>query len=316
MGISKQSNRRGGPPKAVCAKDILQAARIAAIAVLSWLTPSSGWPRLSVVLGAIDQRIRPDETERQVEDIASKLGDRSPTSISNIVRHSTAAIYEDRLQLLREYRPGGWQPDMELVGEEHLQAALARGKGVILWVSYLAFSCHITKKALKNARYDVTHLSRPDHGFSSTKFGMQLLNPIQTRIEERFLHERVIIGEDGSLPALMKLHACLRRNGIVSITVGSQASEFVYAPFMNGTIQFPAGPADLARLTDSVLLPVYTVRDSYWRYETHIGSPLMSRNETAEDAAKAYAAWIEPVVRKHPAHWRSWNLMKVNDTPS
>jgi lauroyl/myristoyl acyltransferase len=316
MGKSKQPEPAGGPPKAVSAKDVLQAIRIAAIAVLSWITPSSGWPRLSVILGAIDQRIRSGETKRQVENIASKLDDRSAVSALEIVRDSTAAIYEDRLQLLREYRPGGWQPEMDIIGEEHLQAGLARGKGVILWVSYLAYSCHITKKSLKNARYDVTHLSRPDHGFSSTKLGIQILNPIQTRIEERFLHERVVIGEEGRVLALMKLHACLRRNGVVSITVGKDASEFVSAPFLNGTILFPTGPTDLARLTDSVLLPVYTVRDSYWRYTTHIGSPLTSQNETAEDAAKAFAAWIEPVVRERPAHWRNWDLMEASDTPS
>lgn len=114
----------------------------------------------------------------------------------------------------------------------------------------------------------------------------------------------------------MKLHACLRRNGVVSITVGKDASAFVSAPFLNGNILFPTGPTDLARLTDSILLPVYTVRDGYWRYSTHIGSPLMSQNETAEDVAKAYAAWIEPVVRKQPAHWRSWDLMEPGDTPS
>lgn len=120
MGISKQSERAGGPPKAVSTRDALQAIRIAAIAILAWITPPSGWRRLSVVLGAIDQRIRPDEMDRQVKAVASKLGDRSPTAVLEIVRDSAAAVYEDRLQLLREYRPGGWQPHMDLVGEEHL----------------------------------------------------------------------------------------------------------------------------------------------------------------------------------------------------
>ncbi len=309
MEISKQSNRKADPPKVMSAKDLLQAFRIATIAVLSWVTPSSGWPRLSAFLGAIDQRIRPKDTARQVEEIASKLGESSRASAVEIVRESTAAIYEDRLQLLREYRPGGWQPEMEINGEEHLQAGLARGKGVILWVSYHAFSCHITKKSLKKAQYDVTHLSRPDHGFSTSKIGIQILNPIQTRIEERFLHERVVIGEDGSLPALMKLHACLRQNGIVSITLGTEASAFVSAPFLNGKIRFSTGPIDLARLTGSVLLPVCTVRDGYWRYSTHIGSPLTSPSDTDQDAAAAYAAWLEPIVHRQPAQWRSWGLV-------
>lgn len=316
MENSKQSHWTQGSAKAVSKKDVLQAVRIAVIAVLSWTTPSRGWPFLSEVLAAIDRRLRPNESKRQLQEIASVLSDRPQAAIPQIVRDSTAAVYEDRLQLLREYRPGGWQPEMELVGEEHLQAGLARGNGVILWVSYLAFSCHITKKALKNAQYDVTHLSRPDHGFSDSRLGIQILNPIQTRIEERFLLERVVIDDDGSVPALMHLNRCLRRNGIVSITVGSNASAFVSAPFLKGTIKFPTGPIELARFSDAALLPVYTVRDGYWRYKTHIGSSLLGRDATNEDAATAYAAWLEPAVRRQPEQWRSWGLMTPNGDSS
>lgn len=315
MDNSKQSKWTGSPPKAMSAKDILQAVRIVVIAVLSWTTPSRGWPFLSVVLSAVDRRLRPVETNRQLQDITSKFSERPQAAIPKIVRDSTAAIYEDRLQLLREYCPGGWMPEMELIGEEHLQAGLARGNGVILWISLLAFSDHITKKSLKNARYDVTHLSRPDHGFSDSKLGMQILNPIQTRVEERFLRERVVIGEDGSVPALMRLNRRLRRNGIVSITLGKNASAFVSVPFLNGTIQFPTGPIDLARLSGSALLPVYTVRDGYWRYKTHIGSPLLPENATAKEAAKTFAALLEPIVRQQPEHWRNWDLMTPNGTP-
>ncbi len=36
------------------------------------------------------------------------------------------------LQLLRAYRPGGWNPAIRLTGWQHVEAAQARGRGLIL----------------------------------------------------------------------------------------------------------------------------------------------------------------------------------------
>jgi lauroyl/myristoyl acyltransferase len=115
---------------------------------------------------------------------------------------------------------------------------------------------------------------------------------------------------------LMAMRRRLHKNGIVSITLGTQASRLIQRPFLNGRIRIPTGPVELAQLTDSVLLPVYTVRDKYWHYSTHIGAPMTSANESPEEVAAAYAAWLEPVVRAQPAHWRSWRMVEVTSPSS
>ena len=161
----------------------------------------------------------------------------------------------------------------------------------------------------------MTHLSRPTHGFSNSRFGTKVLNRIQTRIEDRYLSDRIQIHNGETLPALMAMRRRLHRNGIVSITLGTQASRLIERPFLNGTIRIPTGPVELAKLTDSVILPVYTVREGYWDYSTHIGAPMTSAKESPEDAATAFAAWLEPVVRARPAHWRSWKMVEAPDPP-
>lgn len=298
----------------ITVNDLVQTLRLIVVGVLSWIIPSVVWPKLAVALAAIDRRTRPDEIMRQTEMFAALLGDTPPPA--EIVQASIAANYEDRLQLFRDYRPGGWQPETQLVGEQFLRDALARRKGVILWTSYFVYSGQMTKMSLAQHRYKVTHLSRPTHGFSNSRFGMSVLNRIQTRIEDRYLLDRIQIHDNDTLPALMAMRRCLHKNGIVSITLGTQASRLIERPFLNGKIRIPTGPVELAKLTDSVLLPVYTARDGYWRYSTHIGAPMTSTNENPEAVAAAYAAWLEPVVRARPAHWRSWKMVEATDPSS
>lgn len=298
----------------ITVNDLVQTLRLIVVGVLSWITPSVVWPRLAVALAAIDRRIRPDEITRQTNMFAALLGDTPPPA--EIVLASLAANYEDRLQLFRDYRPGGWQPETQLVGEQFLRDALARRKGVILWTSHFVYSGQMTKMSFARHRYKVTHLSRPTHGFSNSRFGMSVLNRIQTRIEDRYLLDRIQIHGSETLPALMAMRRRLHKNGIVSITLGTQASRLIERPFLNGRIRIPTGPVELAELTDSVLLPVYTVRDGYWRYSTHIGAPMTSANESPEDVAAAFAAWLEPVVRARPAHWRSWRIVEAIDPSS
>lgn len=309
MEYSKPTGGTASAPPLLTANDLIQTLRLVIVGILSWVVPSALWPRLAVALAAIDQRIRPEEIARQTELFATLLGDTPPPE--DIVQKSIAANYEDRLQLFRDYRPGGWQPETQIAGEQHLRDALARRKGVILWTSHFVYSGQMTKMSLARHRYKVSHLSRPTHGFSNSRFGMSVLNRIQTRIEDRYLLERIQIQDADTLPALMAMRRRLHKNGIVSITLGTQASHLISRPFLNGTIRIPTGPVELARLTDSVLLPVYTVRDGYWRYTTHIGAPLASTGESPADAAAAFAAWIEPVVRARPAHWRSWTMVEA-----
>jgi len=309
MENSEQAGKTADAVPLITANDLVQTLRLIVVGVLSWIVPSALWARLSVALAALDRRIRPEEIARQTELFAVLLGDTPPPE--DIVQTSIAANYEDRLQLFRDYRPGGWQPETRLAGEQHLRDALARRKGVILWTSHFVYSGQITKMSLARHRYKVSHLSRPTHGFSNSRFGMSVLNRIQTRIEDRYLLDRIQIQGTDTLPALMAMRRRLHKNGIVSITLGTQASQLIERPFLNGKIRIPTGPVELARLTDSVLLPVYTVRDEYWRYTTYIGAPLASADESPADAAAAFAAWLEPVVRARPAHWRSWRMVEA-----
>ena len=90
------------------------------------------------------------------------------------------------------------------------------------------YSDLITKTALSRAALPVSHLSASSRGFSPnschpwlpTRFGLRYLSRLRTAIEDRYLHERVVMPADGSLGYVRRIERLLRNNGILSIRAG------------------------------------------------------------------------------------------------
>ena len=105
--------------------------------------------------------------------------------------------YWELLELLREHAPWGWKVEISVVGREHIDEALAAGRGAVLWYCPFTHADVVFKRGLHEAGYRVNHLSAATHGFSDTRFGVAVLNPIKTGVESRYLKERCVIGETG-----------------------------------------------------------------------------------------------------------------------
>jgi lauroyl/myristoyl acyltransferase len=211
------------------------------------------------------------------------------------------------MQGFREYRPGGWNPEIQVAGAEYIETALARGCGVVLWINMFAYSDLATKKGLHEAGYRISHLSRPHHGISRTQFGIRVLNPVWTRIENRYLAERVTIHDDDSGSALATLRTRLKENRIVSITVGDQAKRTVEVSIVGTTVRVATGPLHLARTMNAVLIPVFTVMRDTGTLVVNVERPLMTgdddRAESYESVAQRHAWMLEHYLQQFPGQW-------------
>jgi lauroyl/myristoyl acyltransferase len=230
-----------------------------------------------------------------------------PAVLDRMPAMNLAHRYVARMQGFREYRPGGWHPEIQVVGTEHIEAALARGHGVVLWVAEFAYSDLVTKKGLHEARYMVSHLSRPSHNISPTRFGIRVLNPVWTRIENRYLAERVTIRDNDSRAAMATLRARLKENRVVSITVGLQARRAADVDLLSAKLRLATGPLHLARTMNAVLLPVFTVMRETGTMVVNVESPLMTggddQEEPYEAVAQRYARMLEPYLLHYPDQW-------------
>ena len=275
--------------------DILLVVQVALLATISWIVPERHW---SAVAGFIARALVRAKVHggRFYRNWLMFRGYVEPNVLDALPAANLAHRSVARMQGFRDRRPGGWHPDIEVVGAEHIDEGLSKGHGVVLWVAAgFTYNDLVTKKGLYEAGYKLIQLSRPTHGLSPTQFGIRVLNPVWNRIEDRYLGERILIRDDDSRSALALLRLRLRENGIVSIAVSDQARRTVEVDMLGATVRMATGPLHLARTAQSVLLPTFTVLAEKGLV-VNVETPLMSETDNGEE--ETYQALAERWVRR------------------
>lgn len=289
-------------------RDLLQTGKIVVLTVIAWCVPPKYWRKAASLT---QWGVPRDDCWALYNAI---LGHKySKADITSISKRRRSYARELKFQILGLNGPWrSWRPGIRLTGERNLQEALLRGRGAVLWVLETSFSTLIVKMALDRAGYRVHQLSRPGHGFAIlSPFGMRYLNPIWTRVEDRFIAERVLITGETAADALAALQTKLHANGVAIITLAPLAHKFTDAPFFDGTLQLPTGPIQLALSSDAVLLPVFAVTKSNGAFEVSIDQPIYPAIDalTAGNIAADYARRLERFVLGYPDQWNGWDWL-------
>ncbi len=294
--------------KTIVAGDLMQLVLLFIFGIAAWLLPKRSWPWFAGKMAWLRVALRRDLSASERSVIRTIIG--KECSDEGCMMHYRARMtfkYLSWLHLLRCYRPGAGDPSGDLIGERHVRDALAAGKGVILWASNFAFNDLFTKSVLSQHGFAIDHLSRPSHGFSSSRFGQAVLNPILTSIECRYLRRRIVIGGDKG-NRLTDLADRLAANGIVSIMACALGRRLMVAEFLDGRIQLAVGAPKLAHQTGATVLPVFTTCEDDGRIVVEITGPLVGREEAScqeviEDMLFAYVTQLEAKVSQHPAQF-------------
>lgn len=290
------------------ARDLAVVARLFILLPIAWLIAESNW---SPFLKRIETSGRRGLRESRLATIRKALPS-TPAEDAFLQYQLDFSFQESILQVLRIHRPGGWTPILRVIGIDRIEKSLKQGNGALFWISECASSALVTKMALHQEGYVVSHLSRPEHGFSSTRFGQKFLNPIWTKAEEKYLRERIVIKQDRTLSAVRRMSALLNKNQLVSVTVGRKGRKTAELAFLNGRISLATGALNLAAASRAAVLPVFTVRKSYREFEVVIDPPLSfdlpcNRHESIEIMLRRYVQRLEPYVSEHPGQWLGWD---------
>ena len=173
-----------------------------------------------------------------------------------------------------------WKPNIAVTGLEYLKNALNENNGVILLITPFAYSDLIVKMGLFQEGFAVHHLSHPDHGFSNTRFGRKMLNSIKTRVEDKFLKQRVMLEENNYASAVRYLRRLLLAGEVVSIAVGNGPDSLVSIQVFGIRIEISSGPLRLSKMTGAPVLPVFALHKDDQDFEVFIESAI---NEQMED---------------------------------
>ena len=307
-------------PGIISFRDIVLTVRILLSLPIAWIVPPRYWAIIGRVIAHAALVLPLERWRLSVKRIDSILASSGNNATNRQVLVDSLVERQNKLfHILRAHHPGGWHPVIRVEGEDNFRSALAQGRGVILWVTPFIQSTLVTKKGLSDAGFAVHHLSRPNHPFSDTQFGMSVLNPILTSVENVYLAQRVVIapGEGGGATALATLSQVIADNGIVSITVGDEARRTKDIPFLGGRVRIATGPIHLARTTGAALLPVFTCQDDNGVFQVTVDRELsMSKQNTDtgvyRELAEEYFQRLRPYVLKFPSQWDG-NIRKDGD---
>ncbi|HSC91416.1 MAG TPA: lysophospholipid acyltransferase family protein [Gaiellaceae bacterium] len=278
------------------AAHVLAGALAAGIAVGGRL-PAGLAHRLAAVGGTLEWVARPAKRRRLAENLAHALA-LAPDDerVRRLVREEVVNEARRSADLLWAlHRPAELLAATEVVGREHLERALADGRGVILaslhvggWEVAAAIPAHVVP-------VPTTVVATDDW----------LAWAVQRRRVAAGL--RVVFRSEPALPA-----ASVLRRGEALLVLGElegDAGSRRYAVrFLDGVAELQAGAAALARLCGSPIVPfsVLPLAPRRWRVtvEAPIAPPARAEGEAGERRALQALAdrWTE-LVRRHPQHW-------------
>jgi len=103
----------------------------------------------------------------------------------------------------------------------------------------------------------------------------------------------------------LELVAALRRGEVVAMqgdrALGTRGD--VLIPFFGEPAPFPLGPFLLARAVGVPLLPAFCLLDADHEYAVTVTEPISVSRGGEEEAARAWVALLEGVVRERPTQW-------------
>jgi lauroyl/myristoyl acyltransferase len=103
----------------------------------------------------------------------------------------------------------------------------------------------------------------------------------------------------------VQLIAALRRGDVVALqgdrALGTRGD--VLIPFFGRPAPFPRGPFLLARAVGVPVVPAFCLLEESGQYAVVVAEPMVVARDREEDAARAWVALLEDVVRRHPTQW-------------
>ena len=286
-------------------RDLVIAGLVLVLFLIGLFVPEKRWPgwarRLAVKRLNGAARLDPEE----LATFGVVVGPATNEWIESRFRPAWVTHkYLSWIQLFACYRPWGWRPRPRLIGRQHLDDALARGRGVILFTANFAYKDLMSKAALADAGYPACHLVRDSHGFSETRLGKRLLNPIESFIERRFLRERLVFSGDRTTEVNALIKKRLSENQAILVTVTPLGRRVSLLPFLHGRIKIATGALNFACDADAVVLPLFTIRRADGRIDAIIEHPLeRTKDGTREQEIQAMLDDYVPRLETYAAQY-------------
>jgi lauroyl/myristoyl acyltransferase len=201
---------------------------------------------------------------------------------------------------------------VEIRGREHLEAALAGGKGAILCSGH--FGSVNSAFSLVNAiGYPVTTIGQWDWTYDPT------VSSAERRFWDFAFSRRVLRHRTQPnihpwprrFDAAVRAAAVLRNNEFVTIAsdaapLAADQARSLVVPFLGRKARLLPGAVSIAKVTSAPVLMIFLHRSADYRHQTlEISPPVPMEGDTETAFARCVAA-IDAAIMRNPASWNLW----------
>lgn len=234
-----------------------------------------------------------------LENYAAALG--LPPSDPRVARTARRAFQNYGRMLMDFLLMGSLTPE-ELIAKvtvearDELDAAIARGKGVIMAVPHMG-SWDMAGSFAGALGYPIAAVAERFPGS---------LNDAVVRTRQRFGVRVITMGRS----AVHAITETLQANGIVALVCDLEQGPGVAVSFFGRRAIVPGGPAAIALKTGAALMPAYQYAVAPSRYHIHLEAPLGIREgETKETLMQRVVDRFEIFIRSRPEQWYAFRPM-------
>lgn len=276
------------------------------LASVTRLLPRRAQAHFGSLLGMLYYRLVRVHRRRASYNLGKVFPTLPPAELSRLVRQIFVSFGRSAVEFLRltTLSPAEVAGTVRLEGEEHLQAALARGKGALLITAHYG-NWEMMGARLTGAGYPLDAIART----LDTPASNEIVNAIRRSHGMRVFERGSVLGAARAL----------KENRILAILLDQHDYDGVTVDFLGYPARTAMGPAALALKTGAALVPAFCLRQPDGSFVVQI-APYLTAESTGDKEADVRRVTQQLVdiiaaqIRVCPEQWL-WFHLRWRTTP-
>ena len=279
--------------------------------------------RVGELVGSLRARLSRGDRKMLMQELRRSLGP-AVADDREVLQRAYRNIWLDGVEphLFPHLHEGNVGEMVGLEGEHNLQAALDRGKGVLLFIGHFGLNT-LTMAALGHRGYTINQISAPPTVWRDI-LGTENVNPFAFRRASRtWRNEQALPATHISVFSFLRpVFKALRRNEILCVAVdGGGGQSWVEVDFLGRCCNVSSGPASLALRTGAAIVPAVVLRLGDGRHKV-VMEPAMEvardqdRKAAELETTQRFMAVLERWIRMYPDHYAGFLRLRRMTAPT
>lgn len=229
-----------------------------------------------------------------------------PRSPKSILRDTYRLAMYNELEILRYpyLNPQTISQTAVVEGREHLEAGLARGKGVILLIGHFGAN-QMIMPALGHMGYPMNQLSAPPPVWAEILRDSRTTPLWEKVLARRWqLEKKLPVRHINVFRFLRPAFECLARNEVLGLAFdGGGGKKWVQVDFLGRRANLSAEPARIWQKTEATLLPTFVFRQPEEERHRIVITPPLAWAGDPQRSLQHFVTRFQEKVWDHPEHY-------------